>query len=134
MNTTAEKTTVDQPAKPRRQRKKNPSNGWQNRQRLVIDRNRTPQTHATAIRLLAAANKKERGRAVTFDHLAALALSKVTAADVERLKNESLSDMDKVNLKLNDHNRRHKTQLTLGQFLVQELKIKTATDPQEEQS
>ena len=83
---------------------------------------------------MTAANKKERGRPVTFDHLAALALSKVTAADIERLKNESLSDMDKVDLKLNDHNRRHKTSLTLGQFLVQELEIKTGTGPQEEQS
>ena len=128
------KNATDQTPKPRRKRKKTAPTAYGNRQRLVIDRNRTPQTHATAIKLLIAANRKERGRPVTFDHLAALALSKVTAADIERLKNESLSDMDRVSLKLSEYNRRHKTNLTLGQFLVQELKIKTGTGPQEEQS
>ena len=134
MSTTEQKTTVGQNQKPVRKRKKAPSPTYENRQRLVIDRNRTPKTHATAIRLLIAANKKERGRPVTFDHLAALALSKVTATDIKRLKNESLSDMDRVELKLNDHNRHHKTNFSLGEFLVKRLDIGTETEPQEETS
>ena len=67
---------------------------------------------------------------MTFEDLAALALSKIKAADLERLKNESLTDMDKVNLKLIEYNRNNKTNLSLGQFLARELGINPK--PQEE--
>ena len=128
-----QKNILEQAPKPTRRRKKDPTTAYQNRQRFVIDGSRTPKVHALAVKLLTAANKKEQGREVTFEKLAALALSKVNNSDLERLQRESLTDMDKVNLKLKEYNRRHKTNLTLGQFLVKELNIKNNSNQQEKQ-
>ena len=132
MKTTEQKNIVEQKPKPGRRRKKAAPPGYENRKRLVIDKAHTPKTHALAIKLLTAANRKEHGREVTFDHLIALALSKVNAADLNRLKDESLADMDRVNLKLKQYNSQNKTNLTLGEFLVKQLEIKNQTEPQEE--
>ena len=130
MNSTEKKIQPDQVKKTRRKKKKTLSTGYENSKRLVIDSARSPQTHALAVKLLSAANHKEHGRPVTFERLIALALSKIAPADLDRLKSESLSPMDRVNLKLIEHNRRHKTNLSLGEFLVQELNI---NQPQQEE-
>ena len=113
--------TTEPAQKTVRKRKKTPSLSFENKKRFVLDRSRSPKIHALAVRILTAANKKEHGREVTFENVAALALSKIKAPELERLKNQSLTDMDKVNLKLIEYNRRNKTNLSLGEFLIREL-------------
>ena len=122
---------IEQPKKTPRKKKRNLSTGHENCKRFVIDSTRAPKAHALAVRLLTAANRKERGRPVTFEHLSALALSKVNTADLERLKNESLSDMDKVSLKLIEYNRQNKTNLSLGEFLVRQLNLNQKPEQEE---
>ena len=133
MNTKEQKRPIDQSQKTVRRKKKMAPPTYENRQRLVIDKKCTPKTHALAIKLLTSANKKEHGRPITFNHLIALALSKINTADINRLKSESLTDMDKVNLKLTEYNNQNKTNLSLGQFLVRELLIETKPQQKEEQ-
>ena len=130
MNKPEQKIVTDTESKKPRKRKKTPRPSYEDRKRFVIDRSRIPKVHALALKILTAANKKEQGREVNFEHLAALALAKVRPNDIERLKNESLTDMDKVNLKLIEYNRNNKTNLSLGQFLARELGINPK--PQEE--
>ena len=86
--------------------------------RFVIDRIHNSRTHARAAKILAAANKKRCGRRITFEQIADLALSKITDEDMERLKHQSLTDMEKADIQLRRFNRENKTRQSLELFLL----------------
>tara|TARA_R110002049_G_scaffold274186_3_gene452127 strand:+ start:630 stop:1052 length:423 start_codon:yes stop_codon:yes gene_type:complete len=91
--------------------------------RFFVDYSRDAKNHKLVVSFLEQANQKEHGREVVFKDLVDAALSLVSAKDIERLKESSLGEMDKVQLLLEKHNSKHGTNLSLGEFLVERLKI-----------
>ena len=73
--------------------------------------------------LLVKANKKSLGREITFKDLAVLGISKITEKDIESLKEESLTEMEKVERALVKYNSKSGTKLSLGEFLVKKLAL-----------
>ena len=73
--------------------------------------------------LLGKANKKDVGREIKFKDLALFGLSKLTEKDIERIQENSLSEMEKVGKALKEYNQKNGTNLDLGEFLVKKLNI-----------
>ncbi len=73
--------------------------------------------------LLAKSNNKELGSEVRFKELALFAIEKITDKDIDKLKDQSLSEMEKVQKALDEYNLKNKTSLTMGEFLVKKLSI-----------
>lgn len=74
-------------------------------------------------KLLEESNKKDFGREVTFKDIALFAISKLSEKDVEKLKDKSLSEMEKVEMSLREYNLKNGTSLNLGEYLVKKLSI-----------
>jgi len=73
--------------------------------------------------LLFKVNQKEQGREINFKDLVLFSLAKLTEKDLEKIKDSCLSEMEKVERLLFEHNEKNKTQLSLGEFLLKKLNI-----------
>lgn len=91
--------------------------------KFFIDYSKEPEKHDRVIKLVNEANEKQYGREITFKDVVDYALKKVTSKDLEQIQNEALGEMDKVQMLLEKHNLKHEANLTLGEFLVKQLKI-----------
>jgi hypothetical protein len=74
-------------------------------------------------KLLDEANHKSLGRVITFRDLVIYAVPKLNSKDVEKIQEQSLSEMERVKRLLDEHNEKNKLSLTLGEFLVKKLNI-----------
>jgi hypothetical protein len=72
---------------------------------------------------LSEANNKSFGREIILKDLIILSLPKLTPKDIERIQENALTDMEKIERLLVEHNEKNKTALTLGEFLVRKLNI-----------
>ena len=79
---------------------------------------------AKVINLLVVVNKKEYGREVNFKDLVVYALDKISERDITRIQDGSLGEMERVTRHVNEYNKKNGTSISLGEFLVRELKIK----------
>ena len=68
-------------------------------------------------------NEKNYGKPILFKDLCLYAVSKLTSKDVDKIKEQSLSEMEKVEIALLDHNKKTGQSLSLGEFLVKKLGI-----------
>ena len=109
--------------KRRRRHKSNDRPNFFERKRLIVDFSKRPALHSKVAKLLNSANDKELGRTIDFPDLLEVALKHVTPKDIETLKEQSLTQMDKVSLLLKEYNQKNGTNLDLADFLVKELKI-----------
>lgn len=75
------------------------------------------------LKLLKEANNKSYGREITFKDLAIYAVPRLNSKDLEKIQEQSLTDMERVQKLLDEHNEKNKTALTLGEFLVKKLNI-----------
>jgi hypothetical protein len=73
------------------------------------------------LRILEEANNKDYGREVTIKDLVLLLFTKLTPKDIEKLKEGSVTEMEKVFRMLKDHNQKNGTNLRLSEFLVMKL-------------
>ena len=60
---------------------------------------------------------------ITFKDLVDYALGKIGPKDLDKIKTLSLQEMDKVQMMLEKYNSKHGTSLSLGEFLVKQLRI-----------
>jgi len=74
-------------------------------------------------KLLVEANNKSYGREIIFRDLIIHALPKLNSKDVEKIQDQSLTEMERVKRLLDEHNEKNKTTLSLGEFLVKKLSI-----------
>jgi hypothetical protein len=74
-------------------------------------------------KLLVEANNKSYGREINFKDLVIHAIPKLNSKDVEKIQDQSLSEMERVKRLLDEHNEKNKTALSLGEFLVKKLSI-----------
>lgn len=91
--------------------------------KFCIDLSKDEKNLQMLFNLLEGANQKAMGREITFRDLVLYALSKLTPKDIEKLKDDSLSEMDKVQRVLDEYNQKNGANLSLGEFLVKKLNI-----------
>lgn len=73
--------------------------------------------------MLMQANQKDYGREVTFKDLVLAALPKLSQKDIEKLQENCLSEMEKVERALSEFNKKNETKLSMSEFLVRKLGI-----------
>ena len=93
------------------------------KKRFFVDYSKDPQMQNLVFKLLEEANQKSHGSEVTFKDLVSYCLNKVGKKDLEKIKTLALGEMDKVQMLLEKHNQKHESGLSLGEFLVKQLKI-----------
>lgn len=73
--------------------------------------------------LLGKCNEKNYGKEIQFKDIVIYAVSKLNEKDIEKIQESSLSEMEKVQRVLDEHNKKTGASLTLGEFLVKRLGI-----------
>jgi len=73
--------------------------------------------------LLLKANNKDFGSDVLFKDLCTYSLEKVTEKDLEKIQENSLSKMEKVERSLTDYNKKYGLKLTMGDYLLKKLNL-----------
>lgn len=112
--------------KKRGRKKKNEGveeNNPKEQNKFFIDVSKEQENKEMILAVLAQANQKEHGREIILKDLVLAALPKLTTKDVEKIQEGCLSEMEKVERALADHNKKHETKLTMGEFLVKRLGI-----------
>jgi hypothetical protein len=91
--------------------------------RFFVDLGPRNKERMKLISILEEANKKDYGDEINFKELVLYSINKITEKDIERLKESSLSEMEKVSRTLNEYNKKSNSNLTLGEYLVKRLNI-----------
>ncbi len=91
--------------------------------KFFVDVSKEIETRDLIGKLLSEANNKSFGREIILKDLIVLSLPKLTPKDIERIQENALTDMEKIERLLVEHNEKNKTVLTLGEFLVRKLNI-----------
>jgi hypothetical protein len=73
--------------------------------------------------LLEKCNTKDYGKEIHFKDLSLFAIAKINDKDIEKIQEGSLSEMEKVQRALDEHNKKAGSSLSLGEFLVKKLGI-----------
>ncbi|HXH75404.1 MAG TPA: hypothetical protein VNJ08_10595 [Bacteriovoracaceae bacterium] len=91
--------------------------------KFFIDTTKDLDERKLIIKLLEDANNKSYGREIILKDLVYFALPKLSAKDLEKIQEGSLSEMQKVEKALAEYNLKNQTNLSLGEFLVKKLGI-----------
>lgn len=123
-----EEINVNELGKGKRGRKKTTKNSEEKNEldsqyKFFVDLRHDKDVLEQILKMLKTVNDKNYGREITFRDLAILAVPKLTAKDLEKIQECSLSEMERVQRLLDEHNQKNETKLTLGEFLVKKLNI-----------
>lgn len=121
MEITTEKEIKRRGRKPKNQRQVFTINNEQTK--FFIDVSKEKSSQELIFELLRNANNKEHGREISFKDIVIPALSKLTSKDLEKIQEDSLTEMQRVEKALLEYNKKNNTSLTLGEFLVKKLGI-----------
>lgn len=91
--------------------------------KFFVDLRHEKEVLEQILKMLKSVNDKSYGREITFRDLAVFAVPKLTAKDLEKIQEGSLSEMERVQRLLDEHNHKNVTKLSLGEFLVKKLNI-----------
>jgi hypothetical protein len=91
--------------------------------KFFIDVSKEVETRDLIGKLLSEANNKSYGRPIVLKDLIIASIPKLTPKDIERIQENALTDMEKLERLLIEHNEKNKTNLTLPEFLVKKLNI-----------
>jgi hypothetical protein len=69
------------------------------------------------------ANNKNHGGEVLFKDIALFSIGKLTSKDIDRLQENSLSEMEKVQRSLDEYNTKNGVDLSLGEYLLKKLNL-----------
>lgn len=105
--------------------KKNVAETFENieKSKFFIDVSKEIETRDLIGKLLQEANNKNFGREIVLRDLIIASIPKLTSKDIERIQESALTDMEKIERLLIEHNEKNKTSLTLGEFLVKKLNV-----------
>lgn len=92
-------------------------------QKFFIDLSKNKEQRDLVQNLLLQANKKSYGREIILKDLVLFALPKITMKELEKIQENSLSEMERVSLALEEYNTKNDLKLTLGEFLVKKLAL-----------
>lgn len=91
--------------------------------KFFIDLSNEKKNLEVVFDLLVKANKKDLGRCLTFKDLALYGLAKITDKDIEKIQEQSLSEMERVQRSFQEYNLKNNLQLSLGEYLLKKLGI-----------
>lgn len=93
------------------------------RTKFFVDLSKEKKELDKVFTLLGEANQKDYGREVTFKDIALLGLSRITTKEVDKLKESSMSEMEKVERAWIKFNEKNQMNLSIGEFLTKKLSI-----------
>lgn len=91
--------------------------------KFFVDLSKDPAVLKNIFELLEKANNKSYGSEILFKDLAVYAIGKLNDKDLLKIQEDSMSEMEKIERLLHEHNEKNKTSLSLGEFLVKKLGI-----------
>lgn len=91
--------------------------------KFFVDLRHEKEVLEQVLKTLKDANNKTYGREILFRDLAIYAVPKLTTKDIEKIQESSLTEMERVQRLLDEHNEKSKTHLSLGEFLVKKLNL-----------
>lgn len=91
--------------------------------KFFVDVSKDSESRDMILNLLAQANKKEHGREIILKDLVLVALPKLTPKDVEKIQENCLTPMEKIQREWTDYNKKNSVDLSFDQFLVKKLGI-----------
>jgi hypothetical protein len=91
--------------------------------KFFVDLGKEKAVLESIITIIREANNRDYGREITFKDLAVYALPRLIAKDLERIQESALSDMERVQKLLDEHNQKNSTSLSMGEFLVKKMNI-----------
>lgn len=98
-------------------------NASKEQNKFFIDVSKDPESKEMILNLLAQMNSKSYGREIILKDLVLAALPKLTTKDLEKVQENSLTEMEKVERALDEYNKKSDVKLTLGEYLVKKLGI-----------
>ena len=73
--------------------------------------------------ILIKVNDKHHGVEVLFKDIALFSIEKLTIKDIDKLQENSLSEMEKVQRSLDEYNTKNNLKLSLGEYLLKKLNL-----------
>ncbi len=118
---------IQEETKRKRGRRKNDEvkelNETKDQDKFFIDVSKNKEQKELIQGILNQANNKNYGREIILKDLVLIALPKITSKEIERLQENSLSEMERVSRALDEYNKKADVKLTLGEFLVKKLAL-----------
>lgn len=114
------------PTKKRGRRKKDEASATseaKDQEKFFIDVSKDKKQKDLIQSILNQANNKNYGKEIILKDLVLIALPKITPKEIERLQENSLSEMERVSRALDEYNKKAELKLTLGEFLVKKLAL-----------
>ncbi|MCY4645099.1 MAG: hypothetical protein OXB88_10820 [Bacteriovoracales bacterium] len=93
------------------------------KKKFVLDYRSDPEGREKIAKLVAKVKERPHGDKITLKHIVDYALAKLAPKDLEKVWEASLTSMDRVLLELERHNQKNQTNLELGDFLAERLKL-----------
>lgn len=91
--------------------------------KFFVDLSKDIEVLSHVHKILSEANTKEFGQEVIFKDIALYAIGKICKKDIEKIQENSLSEMEKVERSLIDYNLKNGTSLKLGEYLLKKLNL-----------
>jgi hypothetical protein len=91
--------------------------------KFFIDVSKDHESRDLIINLLAQANNKTYGKEIMLKDLLISVLPKITNKDIDKIQENSLDEMEKVERARDEYNKKNNSSLSLGEFLVMKLGI-----------
>lgn len=91
--------------------------------RFIMDLRHDKKGLEKVLEALKRVNEKDYGDEVSFKDLCLFAINKLGEKDVERIKDESMTDMEKVEIARKEFNEKSGSTLSLAEFLVKKLNL-----------
>lgn len=107
----------------KREKKKDESIVEDTQYKFFVDLRHEKDVLEQILKMLSVVNNKNYGRELTFKDLSVYAVPKLTSKDLEKIQESSLSEMERVQRLLDEHNEKTNSKLSLGEFLVKKLNI-----------
>jgi hypothetical protein len=120
------KEKVDMVGKKKGRRLKDGKNGYvvnKEQTKFFVDLSKDELELGKVQEILMEANTKSHGGEILFKDLALYAVSKLGQKDIEKLQENSLSEMEKVERSLDEYNVKNGTKLKLGEYLLKRLNL-----------
>ena len=92
-------------------------------EKFFVDLSKDKESLKLVQDLLVRSNNKEFGREITFKDLAIYGLNRLTQKDIEKVQENGLTSMEKVEREFKKYNEKNNTNLELGEFLAKKLNI-----------
>jgi len=95
----------------------------QEQTKFFVDLTHEQESLSLIFDLLRKCNEKDYGRPILFKDLCLYAVSKLTEKDVDKIQEQSLTEMEKVQRAFDEHKKKTGQDLSFGEFLTKKLGI-----------